>query len=175
MKTNDLLITRPTEAVPFWGIHQKEKSGLITVISQANTNRLNAEVRAKQLGAPFKSDIYMRTKRGNYVLAFVFPYAVLKLAEIPLLLVTEEERRRRAQKAREFGMNYGSGAPICEGEHSAIKHGGISLGTLGHVDHSKTTLTAIISRYSAEKGLVKGSVTGRITTKKPNYEEVDKK
>ena len=31
----------------------------------------------------------------------------------------------------------------------------VNVGTIGHVDHGKTTLTATITRYSAEKGLAK--------------------
>ena len=39
----------------------------------------------------------------------------------------------------------------------------VNVGTIGHVDHGKTTLTAAITRYSAEKGLAK----------KMNYEDID--
>ena len=31
----------------------------------------------------------------------------------------------------------------------------VNVGTIGHVDHGKTTLTAAITRYSSEKGLAK--------------------
>src|SRR6266850_2620637 len=31
----------------------------------------------------------------------------------------------------------------------------VNVGTIGHVDHGKTTLTATITRYAAEKGLAK--------------------
>ncbi|MGB8931295.1 MAG: GTP-binding protein, partial [Anaeromyxobacteraceae bacterium] len=29
----------------------------------------------------------------------------------------------------------------------------VNVGTIGHVDHGKTTLTAAITKYSASKGL----------------------
>ncbi|MGH7442297.1 MAG: GTP-binding protein, partial [bacterium] len=29
----------------------------------------------------------------------------------------------------------------------------VNVGTIGHVDHGKTTLTATITRYCADKGL----------------------
>lgn len=41
----------------------------------------------------------------------------------------------------------------------------INVGTIGHVDHGKTTLTAAITKYLAEKG------TG---TKFVSYENIDK-
>lgn len=69
MKTNDLLITRPTKAVPYWGIHQMEKTGNVTVISQgeAGFTRKEVEKRAIELALPFRSAIYIQTKRGNRV------------------------------------------------------------------------------------------------------------
>jgi elongation factor Tu len=39
----------------------------------------------------------------------------------------------------------------------------VNVGTIGHVDHGKTTLTATITRYSAEKGLAKAK----------KYDEID--
>ncbi|MBU2594852.1 MAG: elongation factor Tu, partial [Candidatus Edwardsbacteria bacterium] len=31
----------------------------------------------------------------------------------------------------------------------------VNIGTIGHVDHGKTTLTSAITKYLAEKGLAK--------------------
>ena len=31
----------------------------------------------------------------------------------------------------------------------------VNVGTIGHVDHGKTTLTSVICRYQAKKGLAK--------------------
>jgi len=39
----------------------------------------------------------------------------------------------------------------------------VNVGTIGHVDHGKTTLTAAITRYSAEKGMAKAQ----------KYEDID--
>ena len=38
----------------------------------------------------------------------------------------------------------------------------LNIGTIGHVDHGKTTLTAAITVVLAEKGFCEGCCTGKI-------------
>ena len=48
----------------------------------------------------------------------------------------------------------------------------VNIGTIGHVDHGKTTLTAAITRVLASKGLQKTEISLRLITHQKKKNEV---